>query len=230
MRRQVTAALLSWILCGSWLNGDVIYLRNGSVLVVERAWEEGDQVKYQVSSGIQAIPLSSVKRIQGQKGTPADPSRGKAVQPVVIRAQPSSPSGSSSRNASATTPATAREAARSSRFRDSAGYQEALRLQQSTGKPIALYFYVDWCRYCAQLERSILSQPEVKQALDKFLYVSVNPEHGKAEDKLFASFEGTGFPAFLILNKNRIAQEISSAGPPAAFIQACNEAAKATRQ
>ena len=64
------------VLSGAFsLFGDVIYLKNGSVLVVEKAWQEGDEVKYQAASGIQKIPRSDVKRIQEQKSTPADPSR-----------------------------------------------------------------------------------------------------------------------------------------------------------
>jgi hypothetical protein len=46
---------------------DVIYLNNGSVLVVYRAWEEGDEVKYETSSGIQAVPKSSVRSVHREK-------------------------------------------------------------------------------------------------------------------------------------------------------------------
>ena len=69
------------------LRGDVIYLKSGSVFVVEKAWQEGDQVKYQTASGIQTIQLSSVKKLQGQKAAPADPSRHLPVQAVVVRGQ-----------------------------------------------------------------------------------------------------------------------------------------------
>jgi tetratricopeptide (TPR) repeat protein len=36
-------------------------------LVVDKAWEEGDQIKYQTSQGIQTIPRSRVQKIQEQR-------------------------------------------------------------------------------------------------------------------------------------------------------------------
>jgi len=49
------------------LFGDVIYLKNGNILVVTQAWEEGEEVKYQTSKGIQSIPKSSVEQIRQEK-------------------------------------------------------------------------------------------------------------------------------------------------------------------
>jgi tetratricopeptide (TPR) repeat protein len=66
--RSITAwlvravALQSLVALG--LFGDVIYLRNGNILVVTKAWEEGEEVKYQTSRGIQSLPKSSVQEIR----------------------------------------------------------------------------------------------------------------------------------------------------------------------
>jgi tetratricopeptide (TPR) repeat protein len=49
------------------LLGDVIYLKNGNILVVEKAWEEGEEVKYQTSKGIQSLPKSSVQEIRQER-------------------------------------------------------------------------------------------------------------------------------------------------------------------
>jgi thiol-disulfide isomerase/thioredoxin len=227
MKKQLGFALVAVLLRTSFLLADVIYLENGNVLVVEKAWEEGDEVKYQVSSGIQKLPRSDVKRIQGQKSLPADPSRSEAVNAEIIRGKPSpasvSPKVAPNPGSSTSNP---RERARSSRFKNAAGYQEALRLQQSGGQPIALYFYTNWCGYCARLERNILSQPEVQEYLASILYVSINPEEGQAESALFDSFDGRGFPTFLIVRKDKPSHEIMTSGPPAAFVQACKLAAK----
>jgi hypothetical protein len=211
------------------LFGDVIYLKNGSVLVVEKAWQEGDQVKYQTASGVQAIRLDSVKRLQGQKAAPADPSRNQPVQAVVIRGQgtPVSPS-AAGKPSPKPVAAGSRASARSARYQDGAGYKEALLEHERTGKPMALYFYVDWCRYCAQLERGTLSRSDVKQYLDTILYVSVNPEHGKAEEALFEKFQGRGYPTFLVLAKNQSPQEISTSVPPEVFLEECRQAARRT--
>jgi len=224
---QTILAAASLILSSLMLHADVIYLKNGSVLVVQKAWEEGELVKYQTASGVQTLPLTSVKRLQGQKATPADPSHNQPVQAVVIRGQsvPAAPS-AQVKTASKPSAADSRASARSGRYQDAAGYAQALREHESTGKPVALYFYVDWCKYCARLERGTLSQPEVKQYLETILYVSVNPEHGKAEEALFAKFEGRGYPTFLILAKDLPRQEISTSVPPEAFLQQCKDAAR----
>jgi len=228
---QIALAAAALMFSGLPLYGDVIYLKTGNVLVVEKAWQEGDQVKYQTASGLQTIPLASVKRLQGQKPAAADPSHNQAVQAVVIRGQgaPTAPP------VAAKTPSKAvsddsRASARSTRYQDAAGYAEALGEHQKNGKPVALYFYADWCKYCAQLERGILSRSEVKQYLGNILYVSVNPEHGKAEAALFQKFDGRGYPTFLILAKNQPVQEIPTSVPPETFLQECREAVRGTSQ
>jgi len=207
------------------LFGDLIYLKNGNVLVVDKSWEEGEDVKYQDASGIQKIPRADVKRIQKQKPTPADPSRDQPVRVEVIRGAPTVTS-TKAKNTSPTSTASIRENARSSRFKDSPGYEEALRLQRANGKPIALYFYADWCGYCARLERNVLSQPEVKQYLESILYASVNPEHGKAEEALFRSFNGRGYPTLLILEKDQPPRDIPTYVSPATFLHSCKAAAQ----
>jgi thiol:disulfide interchange protein len=227
--RTGTGWIVALVLLGGLpLCGDVIYLKNGNVIVVEKVWEEADQVKYQTSSGTQTIPRAAVKRLQRQKASPADPSRKKTVGVEVVRGT-GAPAVASAGVKSTVGPAatSTKPEGGSLRFQDAAGYQEALRLQRATGKPLALYFYVDWCPYCAQLERAVLSRPEVKQYLDSLLYVSINPEHGKAEKALFASFEGAGYPTFLILGKGQSAREIRTSVSADAFVQACKMATQA---
>jgi Thioredoxin-like domain len=230
MSTRIGSVLALMVLGGATLRGDVIYLKNGDVIVAEKAWEDGDQVKYQVSSGIQTIPRATVKRLQGQKANPADPSHKQPVGVEVIRGTgvPAAVSPEAKTTPGPTTTAIGPDA-KSSQFRDAAGYVEALRLQKETGKPIALYFYVDWCPYCARLERGVLTSDGVRQYLKDILYVTVNPEHGKAEEVLFASFKGAGFPTFLMLTKNQSVRRIGTSLSPDAFLQACQAATKASQ-
>jgi thiol:disulfide interchange protein len=229
--KQIALAAVVVVFGGLPLHSDVIYLKSGNVLVVEKAWQEGDQVKYQTASGLQTIPLASVKRLQGQKPAAADPSHNQPVKAVVIRGQ-GTPASAPAVVKTPSKPVAddSRASARSTRYQDAAGYAEALREHEKTGKPVALYFYADWCKYCAQLERGVLSRAQVKQYLETILYVCVNPEHGKAEDALFQKFDGRGYPTFLILAKNQPAQEIPTSVPPEAFLQECREAARGTSQ
>jgi len=232
MKAKPMALATAVVMFGSLtLHGDVIYLKSGNVLVVEKAWQEGDQVKYQTASGLQTIPLASVKRQQGQKSVAADPSHNQPVKAVVIRGQ-GTPASAPAVVKIASKPVAddSRASARSTRYQDAAGYAEAMREHEKTGKPVALYFYADWCKYCAQLERGVLSRSQVKQYLETILYVCVNPEHGKAEAALFEKFDGRGYPTFLILAKNQPAQEIPTSVAPEAFLQECQEAARGVSQ
>jgi tetratricopeptide (TPR) repeat protein len=52
------------------LYGDVIYLNDGNILLVQKAWEEGEEVKYQTNKGIQSLPKSSVRTIRQEKPSP----------------------------------------------------------------------------------------------------------------------------------------------------------------
>ena len=169
--KQLALAAAVVVFGGLPLHGDVIYLKSGNVLVVEKAWQEGDQVKYQTASGLQTIPLASVKRLQAQKPVAADPSHNQAAQAVVIRGQgaPAAPP-VAAKSSSKPVSDDSRASARSTRYQDAAGYTEALREHQKTGKPVALYFYADWCKYCAQLERGVLSRSQVKQYLETFYH------------------------------------------------------------
>jgi thioredoxin-related protein len=46
------------------------------------------------------------------------------------------------------------------------------------------------------------------------------------EAALFESFEGRGFPTFLVLAKNQPAREIPTSVRPEVFLQVCKEAAQ----
>jgi len=84
------------------LRADVIFLNDGNMLLVEKAWIEGDEVKYQTNRGVKSVPRSSVRQIQGETLPPADPSSrkwslgGGPVQPASPSvAAPSAPSAGS---------------------------------------------------------------------------------------------------------------------------------------
>jgi len=68
---QTIAAVLCLLLISPHTEADVIYLTNGNVLVVEKAWEEGGEVRYQTGGKVKNLSKSAVKRIQEQKASPA---------------------------------------------------------------------------------------------------------------------------------------------------------------
>jgi tetratricopeptide (TPR) repeat protein len=66
---RIIASLVFLHVAGLDLCGDVIHLNDGSVLVVDKVWEEGNSVKYQTATGIKDLPKATVRRIQQQKST-----------------------------------------------------------------------------------------------------------------------------------------------------------------
>src|SRR5436190_3062257 len=90
----------------SKVHADVIYLYDGNILIVDKAWIEGDEVKYQTSRGVRSVPKTSVRRIQAEKLVHV-PSPKKWVLGEVVGG-PSADAGSSTASPS-TLPAESRE-------------------------------------------------------------------------------------------------------------------------
>ena len=70
--RFIAFTLIFCFSCGGGY-ADVIYLTDGSVLLVKKAWEEAEEVKYTNNEQIGTLPKSRVLRIQQEKETPAPP-------------------------------------------------------------------------------------------------------------------------------------------------------------
>ena len=90
----------------SKVHADVIYLYDGNILIVDKAWIEGNEVKYQTSRGVRSVPKTSVRRIQAEKLVDV-PSPKKWVLGEVVGG-PSADAGSSTASPS-TLPAESRE-------------------------------------------------------------------------------------------------------------------------
>jgi tetratricopeptide (TPR) repeat protein len=78
-RRLIVALHILWVVvCLSVtavnIQADVIYLNDGNVLLVEKAWIEGEEVKYETSRGVRSVPKSSVREIKTENLQPASAS------------------------------------------------------------------------------------------------------------------------------------------------------------
>ena len=78
------------------------------------------------------------------------------------------------------------------------GMEKAIREQRSTGKPMLVYFYTDWCPYCRQFEADLLNQDEVTEYLDGILKVRINPESGIEEQHVSSMYRVTGYPTLIM--------------------------------
>lgn len=93
------------------------------------------------------------------------------------------------------------------------GYARGMEQAQSTGKPMLVYFYTDWCPYCRKFENNLLPQPEVKKALENFIQIRINPEKGAREGRLADQYRVRGYPSVYFFNplSEKKAVEVSRA-------------------
>ena len=108
------------------------------------------------------------------------------------------------------------------------GYVKSVRLQKENSKPIAAFFYTNWCPNCKRLREDILSTPEFKQfAEENLIVVKINPESGPMENQLAEEFGVFGYPSFFIINANNQKTKTirrTSRIPVKKFIQQINNA------
>lgn len=107
------------------------------------------------------------------------------------------------------------------------GYAEAVREQTRTGRPLAVYFYADWCSPCKRFRERVLSTPQVAAFMAGFIPVKINPDGGLADRALAERFGVAGYPAFFIVpaGSRRPVQIRGVAGVPSKqFMDACRKA------
>ncbi len=83
-------------------------------------------------------------------------------------------------------------------YEGAAGLEEALDVQQRDNLPLFLYIYTDWCPYCRQFERELLTDAEVDSYLDAVLAVRLNPESGGRESQLGQRLGVRGYPTLVM--------------------------------
>jgi thiol:disulfide interchange protein len=70
--------------------------------------------------------------------------------------------------------------------------------KQGSPPPMVVYFYTDWCGYCRQFERELLSTAAVKRYFQDVLAVRINPEKGPRERQIADYYGVSGYPAFFV--------------------------------
>jgi thiol-disulfide isomerase/thioredoxin len=75
------------------------------------------------------------------------------------------------------------------------GYRRAIEEQAGTHQPLLVYFYTDWCGYCRQLERVLLTDSEAEDYLRYLIKVKINPEDGSHEKEISRTFGVRGYPS-----------------------------------
>jgi len=78
------------------------------------------------------------------------------------------------------------------------GFLNGVEEAQREGKALVVYFYTDWCPYCKELDRELLSRAGVEDYLKYLVKIRVNPERGPGERALKRQYGVSGYPSLFI--------------------------------
>jgi thiol-disulfide isomerase/thioredoxin len=125
-------------------------------------------------------------------------------------------------------------------FEGAAGYEQAVRKQKATKRPMWVYVYTEWCPYCRRMNNELLASSSLQSALPNVVPVAINPETGSQERAIVDQFGANGYPSFFVIPAgSQQAQKISpyrEVGKqwvmmsPQEFLQACRQAAQPPRE
>ena len=78
-------------------------------------------------------------------------------------------------------------------------YDEALKIAAKTGKIIMIRGILPFCKWCIQMEREVMVEPEVKEVMEKdFVVVMMNV----ALEKLPLGMTSLGTPSFYFISSD----------------------------
>ena len=103
-------------------------------------------------------------------------------------------------------------------------YGEALNRSAESGKPVMIYFWADWCPYCAKYRSETLSDPDVVKILeDDFVLLSV--DLGSDEGKGVAGVYGVrAMPTTLFVDdEGALLKAVRGYVPPSTLIPILHE-------
>lgn len=80
------------------------------------------------------------------------------------------------------------------------GLGPAQQLAARDGRPLLVYVYTDWCRYCRELEANWLQHPDADRILARSVVrVRVNPERSDTERAISREFGVRSYPTLLLV-------------------------------
>ena len=78
------------------------------------------------------------------------------------------------------------------------GFTAALEEALAEKRPLAVYFYTDWCHYCRQFESELLYRADVEDGLGFLTRVRINPESGAGEASIAQRYGVFSYPSFFV--------------------------------
>ena len=83
-------------------------------------------------------------------------------------------------------------------YEGASGFEQAVEEARRDQKPLLVYFRTEWCGYCRQFERELLSSTTVQRYVDGVVKVTINPEVGRAEAQLASAYRVNSFPSIFM--------------------------------
>jgi len=85
------------------------------------------------------------------------------------------------------------------RWRDT--LEQAREESRSSGLPMMIDFFADWCAPCLELERVTFQDPKAREVLSRFIPVRIDLSHDSAQNnKYWGEFDLDSLPAILFLS------------------------------
>lgn len=81
--------------------------------------------------------------------------------------------------------------------KDPKSYQEAIQFAKQSNRNVLLFFTGNWCPHCKTMKTSTMSDPTVKQEMEKYIYYEVDTTR---ERSLAQKYNVSGIPAYRIVS------------------------------
>ena len=105
------------------------------------------------------------------------------------------------------------------------GYQGALREQASSGAPLLLLFFTDWCKHCRRFIEEVIPSPEARALGERIVKAKVNAQGDAGERELAARFAVRSYPTLLLFAGGGAPPvRLTRWGSPKAFVENCEGA------
>ncbi|GEM_PF-2981187 len=79
------------------------------------------------------------------------------------------------------------------------GHARALAMNETSPRPMVVYFHAEHCKFSLSFEEQLLPHPAVAAFLSGVVHVEIDPTTGPEAARLASEYGVTGFPTFLVL-------------------------------